>query len=83
MKKIENGRKEIKNSEKEIKNGKKKIENGMKIENDVRETVKNYLVFQHDLKKRPLMYCYYIVLESYHLLIYRFFLEVAFDFLYH
>jgi hypothetical protein len=82
MKEIENGRKEIENGGKEIENGEKEIENGVKIENDARETVKDYLVFQHDLKKRPLTYCYYIVLENYHLLIYRFFLEVAFDFLY-
>ncbi len=49
------------------------------IQNDVRETV--YLILQHSLEKRPQTYCYYIVLESYHLSIYQFPLEVGSDFL--
>ena len=95
VREIENGVKEIENSLREIENGVREIESGLReienglreIENDTREIENgvrktDYLIFQHGLK-RPRMYCCYIVLESYHLSIYQFSLEVGFDLLCH
>ena len=95
VKEIKNGVREIGNGMKEIENGLREIENGVrKIESSLREIENNareiengvkktdYLIFQHDLK-RPRMYCCYIVLESYHLSIYQFSLEIGFNLLCH
>src|SRR6185369_7531792 len=88
VREIENGVREIENGVKEIESGLREIENGLReIENDAREIENgvrktDYLIFQHGLK-RPRMYCCYIVLESYHLSIYQFSLEVGFDLLCH
>src|SRR6185369_1384799 len=88
VREIENGLREIENGVREIESGLREIENSLReIENNVREIENgvrktDYLIFQHGLK-RPRMYCCYIVLESYHLSIYQFSLEVGFDLLCH